>query len=91
MFMWKQLCPFMSCQEMRGPGPQPFLWNAFFFFLLLFKKILIMATPTAYGSSWASGQIGAASEAHIPATATPDSSRICILYHSSWHCWILNS
>ena len=28
--------------------------------------------------------------AYATSTATPDPSRICSLYHSSWQCWILN-
>jgi len=31
-----------------------------------------MASPAAYGSSWARGQIGAASITYTMATATPD-------------------
>ena len=27
---------------------------------------------------------------YAPATAIPDLSHICDLYHSSWQCWILN-
>ena len=49
-----------------------------------------MATPTAYGSSQARGQIGAAVEANTTATAIQDPSRICDLYCSLWQCQILN-
>ena len=33
---------------------------------------LFTAVPVAYGSSWASGQIGAAAAAYVTATAMPD-------------------
>ena len=57
----------------------------FFFFFCLFR-----ATPAAYGSSQARGQIRAiaASLYHSP-TATKDLSYICNL-HKSQQCWILN-
>ena len=45
-----------------------------FFFFCLFG-----ATPTAYGSSQARGQIGAVALAYTTATATPDPSLICDL------------
>ena len=52
-----------------------------FYFVFLFR-----AAPTAYGSSRASGQIGA-----IPAgTETQDPSHVCDLHHSSQQCWIPN-
>ena len=51
-----------------------------YFFFLLFG-----ATPTAYGSSQARGQIGATA-----VTAMPDLSRVCDLHHSSWQRKILN-
>ena len=38
-----------------------------------------MATPEAYGSSWARGRIGAAAVAYTTATATQDLSCICNL------------
>ena len=50
-----------------------------------------MATPSAYGSSWARGQIGAAAKAYATATATPDLSCICDLHHSLWQHQILMS
>ena len=49
-----------------------------------------MATPIAYGSSRASGGIGAASEAYTTAMATLDSSRNCNLHHSLPQRRILN-
>ena len=48
---------------------------------------LFRATPVAYGSSQARGQIGATA---TYTTATPDLSIICHLYRSSRQCWILN-
>ena len=48
-----------------------------------------MAVPTAYGSSWARGQIGAAAEAYGTATETMDPSHICGVGHSLWQCQIL--
>ena len=38
---------------------------------------MIMATPVAYGSSWARGQIRAAAKAYITAIAPPLPSFIC--------------
>ena len=55
-------------------------------FLLLF--LLSTATPEAYGSSWARGQIEAVTVAY--ARATPDASCICNLYSSLWQHQILN-
>ena len=57
--------------------------------MFLVKEILFLlfrATPVAYGSSQARGQIGAVATA----TATQDLSHDCDLNHSSWQCWILN-
>ena len=56
--------------------------NVFFFFLF-------MATPVAYGSSQARGQIRAAAEVYITAMPTLDPSCICSLLHSLWQCQIL--
>ena len=49
-----------------------------------------MATPEAYGSSQARGQIGAAAVAYATATAILDPSHICDLWHSLRQCQILN-
>ena len=49
-----------------------------------------MATPTAYGSSWASGQIGIVAEAYATAIATPNSNGICNLHRSLQQRRILN-
>ena len=46
-----------------------------------------MAAPTAYGSSWAKGQIGAIAAAYATAMATLDPSHLCDLCCS---CQILN-
>ena len=48
--------------------------------LSVIAKALKSSIP--YGSSQARGQIRAADVAHTTATATPDPSRICDLYHS---------
>ena len=40
----------------------------------IFFSFLFMATPAAYGSSWARGRIRAAMEAYATATAMPDPS-----------------
>ena len=49
-----------------------------------------MATPVAYGNSWARGQIGATAEAYATATATLDPSHICDLHRSLQQHQILN-
>ena len=52
---------------------------------------LFRATPRAYGSSQARGQIRAAAACpYTTATATPDLRRICDLYHSLQKWQILN-
>ena len=48
-----------------------------------------MATPIAYGSSWAKGRIGVTAKA--TATATQDLSRVCDLHCSLRQHWILNA
>ena len=53
-------------------------------FLFFFR-----ATPAAYGNSQARGQIRAAA-AYTTATAKPDLSHTCDLYHRLWQHWILN-
>ena len=50
-----------------------------------------MATPVAYGSSQARGQIRSIAAAYTIATATLDSSRICDLHHSWQQHWFFNS
>ena len=49
-----------------------------------------MATPEAYKSSQTRGQIGAATPAYTTATAMPDLSHVCDLYHSSGQLQIFN-
>lgn len=44
--------------------------------------VLLMATPVAYGSSWARGRTEAAAATYPTATATLDLSHICDLCHS---------
>ena len=56
-----------------------------FFFFAFFR-----AAPSAYGSSQARGQIVLQLLAYTTATAIPDRSYICDLYHSLWQRWILN-
>jgi len=51
---------------------------------------LFMATPSAYGSSQATGQVGTQLPAYTIATAKPDLGHIYNLSHSLWQCWILN-
>ena len=55
-----------------------------------FIPFLFMATPGAYGSSQARGQIRDTAAGYITATATPDLSCICNLHHSLQQYWILN-
>ena len=62
--------------------PADFSWISFFFFFFFFNT-----TPAAYGGCQARGQIRAAAEACITATATVDLDYIC---NSLWQCWILN-
>ena len=47
--------------------------------IFFFSFFLFMATPEAYGSSQARGQIGAAAVAYATATAILDPSHICDL------------
>ena len=60
-------------------------------FSFLFFFFLFTATPVAYGSSQARGQIGAAAEAYVTVTATLDPSCICNLHHSLCQLQILNT
>ena len=68
------ICFTLSC------FPALFIWLCLPIFIILFF-FPFMATPVAYESSWARGQIGPAAEAEANATtiATPDLSRICDL------------
>ena len=65
-----------------------FVWFIGFFLGFLFFVCLFVchfrAKPAAYGGSQARGPMGAR------ATATPDLSHVCYLYHSSQQRWILN-
>ena len=65
----------------------PPLW---FYRAHCFLFVCFMATPAAYGSSWAKSWIGAIAEAYATATATPDLSCICNLCCILWQRWILN-
>ena len=58
--------------------------------LLCFFFFLFRAIPAAYESSQARGRIRVAGAHTATATAMPDLSRICNLYHSSWQDRILN-
>ena len=58
-----------------------------FVFVCLF---VFRATPVAYGSSQARGQIKLQLPAYTTAPATQDQSHICDLCRSSWQHWILN-
>ena len=65
--------------------------NRFDHLLFFFPFCLFRATPEAYGSSRAMGQIWAvAASLYATATATPDPSYVCYLHHSSQQCQILN-
>ena len=59
-------------------------------FLFSFFLILFRATPVAYGSFRASGQIRAAVQTYPTATATLDPSSIFDLRCSLWQYWIFN-
>lgn len=78
-------------QERKSTQPIPFLSLPFYFFFFFFFPFLSKATPAAYESSWAKGQI----ELHLPvyttATATPGLSRIFDLQHSLQQHQILNT
>ena len=63
---------------------RPFSFN---FFKSLF---IFMATPAAYGSSQARGQIETAAVTYATASTKPDPSCICNLHCSLWQCQILN-
>ena len=73
-----------SCpQDERGNN-----CNILFYFILFY--LLFRAPPTAYGSFQARGQIGAAAEAYVTATATPDPSHICDLHRDLQQLQTLN-
>ena len=48
-----------------------------------------MDAPVAQGGAQARGRIRAPAEAYFTATASPDQSRICDLFHSLQQCQIL--
>ena len=50
-----------------------------------------MATPVAYGSLCAGGQIKDVAAGLHHSQSKPDLSHICDPYHSFWQRWILNS
>ena len=59
-----------------------YFFLSFFFFFCLFR-----ASPMVYGNSQARGRIRAVAAslpAYATATATPDTSWVCELHHSSW-------
>ena len=62
-----------------------FLYSSVFsLYLFIYLFIyFVRATPAAYGSSQARGQIGVAAAHYTTATATWDPSCVCDLYHSS--------
>ena len=69
-----------------------FLFFFFFHFLPFLKKFfyfIFRAAPMAYGSSEASGQIGAKLPACATASATQDLRHVCDRHHTSWQCWNL--
>ena len=62
-------------------------------FLSFFLSFFFKATLETFGSPQARGLIEAGScqpPAYATATATPDPSHVCNIYHSSWQCQILN-
>ena len=61
-----------------------------FSFFVFFKFFLFGATPIAYESSQARGQIRIAAAGWITAKVTQDLSHVCKLHHSSWQRWIPN-
>ena len=60
------------------------------FFFLSFFFCPYMAAPVAYGGSQPRGLIGVLLPAYTTATATPDPTCVCDLYHSSGQHRILN-
>ena len=60
-----------------------------FFFFFFFFFCLFRATPRAYGSSQAGGQIGAVGPSLHHSTAMPDPNHVCDLHHSPPQCQIL--
>ena len=83
VMQWRSRCTHLSGRLFQSSSLKFNLsfitWKTFFFHM-----------PMAYENSWARGQTGAVAEAHAPATATPDPSRICNLHGSSRQCWMLN-
>ena len=59
-------------------------YSFFLFFFLFF--CLFGAAPMVYGGSQGLNR----SCSYATATATPNLSLVCNLYHSSWQCWLLN-
>ena len=51
---------------------------------------LFRATPLAYGSSQARGQVGAAAASLCHSHSNAESKQVCNLHHISQQCWILN-
>ena len=64
------------------------LWCNLKWILSFLYFFLFLATPVAYGGSWAKNQIRAV--AYITAMATPDPICICDLCCSLWQLQILN-
>ena len=62
-------------------------YHFFSFFLFVFCPFF-RAAPAVYGGSQARDLIRALAASY--ARATPDPSRVCDLYHSSWQHWISN-
>ena len=61
-----------------------------FYFILFYFIVFFRVTLTAYGSSQARGRISYGSWPTPRATAIPNRSCVCDLYHSLWQHWILN-
>ena len=67
-------------------GMYSFVTSLFYFILFYYFR----AAPEAYGSSQASGQIGAVAVAYAAVTAMTDPSHICDLCCSLQQCQVLN-
>ena len=60
----------------------------FFFFFFFGGGLLFRATPTAYESSQARGQIRSAAASLLHSHSKWNPNRICGLHYSSWQHWI---
>ena len=63
-----------------------YLIISFYIFYLFIYFLLFRAVPVAYGVSQARVESELKPPAFTTATAMPDLSHVCNLYHSSWQC-----